>query len=570
VCSSDLGDGSTSGLGNNKLAGLGTNPTAGMNFVGPRMGDTGAGFIPPDTVGAVGPNHFLASVNANLSAYTRSTGTRVLNVALSSFFGASVGDPRVAYDQHAGRWIVIASDFSARVYFAYSLSNDPTGSWFKTNVNVAQGADAGRWPDYPTLGYDANGVYFSAYMVPAGMSIFTVNKAPLLAGTPTMGTVTAFRSLPYESAIQPCATYGAASGEYFISRPSSTTLRVRRANPPMTAPTLTNLGTVAITSGSTPPNAPALGSTTSLDTLDGRLMNSVYRNGSIWTVHCISVSSRAGVRFYQVNPTTLTTQQVGTVSDASLHYYMPSIAVNLAGDCVLGFSGSNSSQYAASYMCGRKSTDAAGETGVPFLVKAGEGAYNNVDGNGTNRWGDYSLSSVDPLNDYDMWSIQEYARAGNIWGTWIAEGKYNACAQPTVYCTSKMNSQFCLPAIAYSGMPSYSGLTNFTITGTEFLNKKFGLLFYGSQAAGMAFQGGHLCVKLPITRTNVQNSGGSASGTDCTGTYSHDFEALILAGTDPSLLAGANVYAQWWARDPSDLTGFGTSLSDAVSFQICP
>jgi hypothetical protein len=143
------------------------------------------------------------------------------------------------------------------------------------------------------------------------------------------------------------------------------------------------------------------------------------------------------------------------------------------------------------------------------------------------------------------------------------------CQAPAVYCTSKMNSQFCLPSIGFTGAPSYSGSTTFSITGTEFLNKKSGLLFYGTQPLGMAFQGGHLCVKNPVTRTNVQNSGGSATGVDCTGTYAYDFGALILNGTDPALIAGAFIYTQYWARDPNDLNGFGTSLSDALSFEIC-
>jgi hypothetical protein len=563
----DFGTATVDGLP--KAGGLGTNPTLTTNFIGPRFGDSGAGFFPPDTVGAIGPNHFVASVNANLSAYVRSTGTRVLNVSLSSFFGAGVGDPRVGYDHHSGRWIVLASDFSSRVYFAYSLTNDPTGSWFKTNVNVSQGTDVGQWPDYPTLGFDSKGVYFSCFMVPSGMSIFAVDKTPLLGGTPAMGTVTAFRDLPYESAIQPCVTFGTPTGELCVSRPGPTTLRIRRINAPLTAPTLTNIGTVNVPANAAPPNVPSLGSSPALDALDGRLMNSIYRNGSLWTTHCIGVSGRAAVRFYEITTGPLTLQQSGTISDSTLGYFMPSIAVNAAGDCVIGFSGSKSTQFAGAYMCGRKSTDAPGETGVPFLVKAGEGSYSNVDGSGRNRWGDYSLTSVDPLNDIDMWTVQEYARTGNSWGTWIAEGDYNSCPPPTVYCTAKVNSEFCVPEMSYLGAASASG-SAFSIRGTEFVNKKFGLLFYGTQPFGAAFQGGHLCVKAPTKRTPPQTSGGSPTGSDCTGTYSVDFDALIQAGTNPNLVAGAFVYAQWWARDPGEFTGFGTSLSDALKFEICP
>ena len=44
-----------------------------------------------------------------------------------------------------------------------------------------------------------------------------LEKAPLLSGTPGLGTITAFRNLPFEGAIQPCHTYGAAPAQYFVS-----------------------------------------------------------------------------------------------------------------------------------------------------------------------------------------------------------------------------------------------------------------------------------------------------------------------------------------------------------------
>ncbi len=144
------------------------------------------------------------------------------------------------------------------------------------------------------------------------------------------------------------------------------------------------------------------------------------------------------------------------------------------------------------------------------------------------------------------------------------------CGNVTVYCTSKLNSQFCSPAINYSGTPSASAAVAFDITASQMLNNKNGLIFYGFAANGAPFEGGTLCVKLPVTRTSVQSSGGSASGTDCSGTYSFDFNALIQGGTDPNLVGGATVYAQYWARDPGDFTGFNTSLSDALVFDICP
>ncbi len=142
------------------------------------------------------------------------------------------------------------------------------------------------------------------------------------------------------------------------------------------------------------------------------------------------------------------------------------------------------------------------------------------------------------------------------------------CTPPANYCTAKSNSLGCSPSVAWSGTPQFSGADAFDLRGAQFLNNKFGLLFYGLHPNGASFEGGTLCVKPPIQRTTVQSSGGSATGSDCSGVYHFDFNALIHGGSDPSLIAGASVFAQYWARDPHD--AFTTSLSDAVSFTICP
>ena len=60
--------------------------------------------------------------------------------------------------------------------------------------------------------------------------------------------------------------------------------------------------------------------------------------------------------------------------------------------------------------------------GSVALLKAGQAAYQQLDGSGRNRWGDYSYTSLDPNDDMTMWTIQEYATStSNIWGTWISQ-----------------------------------------------------------------------------------------------------------------------------------------------------
>ncbi|MBI5431838.1 MAG: FG-GAP repeat protein [Planctomycetes bacterium] len=141
---------------------------------------------------------------------------------------------------------------------------------------------------------------------------------------------------------------------------------------------------------------------------------------------------------------------------------------------------------------------------------------------------------------------------------------------PTVlsYCTAKTNSQGCSPTMAWTGFPSASNPNPFDLTCAQVLNLKWGLLFYGMAPASFPFQGGTLCVAPPIERTTVQNSFGSGSGQNCTGTYTYDMNARIQSGLDPNLVAGAAGFAQYWSRDPAD--PFTTSLSNAVEFHIEP
>ncbi len=139
----------------------------------------------------------------------------------------------------------------------------------------------------------------------------------------------------------------------------------------------------------------------------------------------------------------------------------------------------------------------------------------------------------------------------------------------TTYCTAKVNSIGCTPAIGASGSPSASAGSGFNITASSVINNKNGLLFYSTNgASGLPFQGGTLCAKSPIKRTSVQNSNGNAPPNDCSGTFSFDFNVFIAGGTDPNLVQGQQVNAQYWYRDPGFSPPNNTGLSNAVQFVI--
>jgi hypothetical protein len=411
-------------------------PTLVSDFQGVIRGDAESWSYPPDSCGAAGPDHFVEVVNRNFAVYDKYTGEELINILLGSFLPGSNGDPRVLYDQFSERWFIIVCDFSTRIYLAVSTSEDPTEEWFKCSFVVSQGSDAGKSPDYPTLGVDNVGVYTSAYMIGGGsrMSIFALEKAPLIDSNPSLGDIYAFRELPYEGAIQPVHTYGSCSGEYFVSRSSSTAIRLRLLTDLLTNPVLTNLCLVNVPSHASPPDAPALGSNVPLDTVGHRLMNAVYRDGYIWTAHCIGLDGRAASRWYKIDVSARTLDDYGTIQDPEMYYFFPTIMVNANGDAIMGFSGSSSEQYAAAYYTGRYADDPPGEMAEPVILKEGEATYNLIDGYGRNRWGDYSLCSLDPVTE-TLWTIQEYAHSHNDtdenrWGTWIGELTFNRPPSP--------------------------------------------------------------------------------------------------------------------------------------------
>ena len=144
---------------------------------------------------------------------------------------------------------------------------------------------------------------------------------------------------------------------------------------------------------------------------------------------------------------------------------------------------------------------------------------------------------------------------------------------PMTYCAGKLNSQGCVPSIGFIGSCCATNPAPFFVTATLVVDKKAGLLFYGFGARAQPFQGGLHCIQPPTTRCPAQFSGTNGlppPGNFCSGNYAFDFKARVQSGAHPSLAPGAVVFAQWWHRDPSDPSGFGTGLTNAISFGIAP
>jgi hypothetical protein len=145
-----------------------------------------------------------------------------------------------------------------------------------------------------------------------------------------------------------------------------------------------------------------------------------------------------------------------------------------------------------------------------------------------------------------------------------------------VYCTAKVNSLGCTPQIAGNGVASASANSGMAISASNIMNNKSGLLLYGvSGRANSPFGGGSLCVAAQVTRTPGVFSGGSGSGSDCSGVFAMDFNAFargVLGGTPLAALSvpGTKVDAQWWGRDPGFSAPNNVALSAGLEFSVGP
>src|SRR6266850_2069274 len=407
---------------------------------------------PPDTHGAVGPNHLMTVLNTQILIQDK-TGT-VLSPAVSmDSFWASLGnpsafDPKILYDPYGGRWIFVAaangSSTASAVLIGVSRTNDPTGMWNLFSVDAD--ASNATWADFTSVGFNKDWIAVNMNMFRVANSSFAQSNIWVFTKASLYNNITP--SAPFRlfaetntSTLVPAVTYDAALDTLYlvdVFNSASATLRIGTITgavgseiytPGTSFPTATSANAWAATG----PDAPQLGPAPPIETGDRRMQSCNYRNASLWCVHHIflpaATPTRASVQWWQLT-TVGAIQQRGRIDDPTgvTFYAFPSIAVNTNSDVLIGYSRFSASQYASANYSFRQSCNAANTLQSDAVLKAGEGPYYKIGVTSQkNRWGDYSSTVVDPANDLDMWTIQEYAAApagtgannGNgRWGTW--------------------------------------------------------------------------------------------------------------------------------------------------------
>lgn len=127
-----------------------------MDFEGSSSAESG--FLPPDPTGAVGPNHYLHSVNSLVKIFDKDGNLLTGPTSLGAFIGNgdNFGDPIALYDQLADRFFISQFGSSTNsLVLAVSETPDPTGSY-----NVYEFIfDA--FPDYPHYSVWPDGYYLT-------------------------------------------------------------------------------------------------------------------------------------------------------------------------------------------------------------------------------------------------------------------------------------------------------------------------------------------------------------------------------------------------------------------------
>ena len=393
--------------------------------------------VPPDTMGAAGPNHLVSFLNSEVGFFSKTTGARLNpGVSLLDFWSplisenllpTNVFDPKVLYDPGSSRFIAMTLDGrlpidNSWVLLAVSLSSDPRAGWNTWALSVD---DTGAtWADFPGLGVDENNIYITANLFTAD-DFFSQSKVwripkPQLLTLPRATTLSWTEFFHSSFNLQPAHAFGLAPAGYFLTEADSTKfLRVLQiaGTPPM----LSSLGTVEVLPYPNVLSRLPVAPQTQIDTGDTRILNVVHRNGRLYATHTVSngTNTKTEVAWYEIVPSSPPTlAQQGRVSHESRFYYYPSIAVNVNGDIALGFSGSSPTEFPGGYYTARLNTDPPGTTQPVELLKSGEAPYFETGTGNDNRWGDFSATVVDPTDNLTFWTLQEYAQTDDQWGTW--------------------------------------------------------------------------------------------------------------------------------------------------------
>lgn len=411
------------------------------------------GVNPPDTVGDVGPGHFIQAINmsngTSYTVYNKATGAVIAGPFLLSDLGGmgvnGLGDPIVLYDQLAKRWLL--AEFSNNpngVHVYISKTTDPvSGGWFhyqfKTNL----------FPDYPKFGVWSDGYYFTSNES-TGPAVYALERTKMLAGdaTASMQRFEApelagfgFQALtPADADDEP-----PAGSPFYLLRHHDD--EVHNAGSNNVTQDFLDLFELKIDWG-TPANStligaiglpvsefdsdlnglssfscfPQPGTTVRLDPLREVIMHRVqYRKFAQYEamvgsfVTDVDGNDHGGIRWFELRKDAQSgwrVHQEGTFAPDSHNRWMSSIAMDGSGNIGMAYNVSSTTVFPSIRYTGRKASDPMGAMRPELTLIDGTVANDSF------RYGDYASVNVDPSDNKTFWYTGEY-NASVQWSTRI-------------------------------------------------------------------------------------------------------------------------------------------------------
>lgn len=401
----------------------------GIQGLGPDHGFLGfefTGWTPPDPDIAAGPNHVVAVVNGGVAFLTKE-GTLTFQTTLNDFWrpvGSQtfVFDPVALWDVYNDRFIIGATEHvgNDRHYLCLAMSDDqdPNGTWYLYRYDTG---NLGDFIDFPNMGNGPEEVFITCdyFSFPTGNWIHVFDKTPMLTGAPVtleaIRTSTSFRSLGSVNHVD-----SDAPAQYFAtSFDSSSNVSIDAVRRDGSNNLIRSNFRVPVTRFSSPPGAQQKGTSNRAATIDQRIKNGIYRNGSLWLTHTIGENSTARVRFYEIKmngwPTSGQNPQLvqeGTLNLGSgIHNWMADLGVDDEGNVALAYNRSSANEYISVQRASRRFYDTAG------TFREGVTMQESTSPETGSRWGDYSGVDEDPAVPGTFWSHLEYRTSA--WRTWV-------------------------------------------------------------------------------------------------------------------------------------------------------
>lgn len=468
--------------------------------------------VPPDTMGAIGPEQFITFINQGVYSIDKKTGKTdgILSSDNSSFFDAEgiPFDTRIRFDKWSQRWYLIASASTSVPVLLLAVSDGPVitkctkwklyelddatipegdgPSVRSGTLQIGQGGKSDGFLDFPLLGIDAKALYISSTYSPPDRNdleaytiVYVINKESLLDCDSIV--VTAFRDLPdfiFKSPtftgyvrVTPADNLGNPNPECgylfdsfddFLGLAGPDASKIfqlwKVLNPGSLNPVLTDPLTIL----SSIPHFPSFGifniphkgaiqpvsnsglifgasdnySLIQNDPVTGEerlfyvseVLCEQDGNSSGYPVNNVDNLDRTGIQWVEFKniQTTPEEVQIGTIFDPAeidfRYYFIPSYMVNKHGYMTINCATSANNEYINASTFARKYSDLLGALGPENRIVQSNHSY-NFQYSGGQRWGDYTYTSLDPCNETDMWTIQQWVPDTDQWGMKITQLK---------------------------------------------------------------------------------------------------------------------------------------------------